>query len=462
MDILSLITNLTNNFNDTFSQNINFFNIESKIKSIGDNFTKDLYIQYIEYMDNQFAKSKYRKDNYTIKEKTFKSILTSFGWITFKHRIYINRNTNERYSFIRDLLHIKPYQRITDEAEYELTKYAMSENMAQAARHAILGEQVSRSIVSKKIKNFKGTIHEDIKRTDNTPRVLYIEMDEIHANLQDGTNKICPCAIVHEGHIDNSKKRKQLKNVHNFASAKLNYAELWEVIYDYISKKYDMDKIEYLFVSGDGASGIKDFDTVFPNAIFVLDKFHYKKWLKYIFKLTDKVAIADSYIRNRDIASFNLLVNIEIENNPDRSDYIKQKQTSILNNIEGIINQQHPEYKCPCAMEGHVSNRYARYITSSPFAFSLDGLENKLLLLVLNANKHNLSFDEFITMKYGDNEYHEILTHINSLTNIKFRQTLFDTKKNIKLANISVPLPSFDLNETNDYFNTLVSKHILF
>ncbi len=38
-------------------------------------------------------------------------------------------------------------------------------------------------------------------------------MDEIHANLQNSKNHICPCAVVHEGHIDEFSKRKVLKNV---------------------------------------------------------------------------------------------------------------------------------------------------------------------------------------------------------------------------------------------------------
>ena len=35
-----------------------------------------------------------------------------------------------------------------------------------------------------------------------------LEMDEIHANLQKGGNKICPCAIVYEGYEEDFVKRK--------------------------------------------------------------------------------------------------------------------------------------------------------------------------------------------------------------------------------------------------------------
>ena len=106
--------------------------------------------------------------------------------------------------------------------------------MSQAAKYALRNTVVSRSTVSKKIKVLDGSIKENIKRTVNQPKVLYIEMDEIHANLQHGGNKICPCAIVHEGYEETFVKRKKLKNLRSFASAKLSYEELWEVIYDYV------------------------------------------------------------------------------------------------------------------------------------------------------------------------------------------------------------------------------------
>ena len=257
-------------------------------------------------------------------------------------------------------------------------------------------------------------------------------------------------------------KRKKLKNVRNFATAKLSYSSLWEIIYDYVSQKYDIDKIDYLFVSGDGAKGIKDYSNVFPNAIFVLDKFHYKKkYLSYIFKdnLT-LLNIADEYLRNDMIDEFKSLVDSQIKLFPDQKEQMIEKQNFILNNLDGIKNQKHPMYKCPCSMEGHVSNRYARYITSSPYAFSLDGLENKLQLLVLRANNFNLTFEDFIELKYGKNHFNEILDNIKKITNIKYRIKVIDT--NIKKSiNINAPLPKFDDNATQDFFNNLISQRMI-
>ncbi len=285
MEIIPLINEITNTFNEIFKENLNPFNLESKIRNVGDTFTLKLYEHFLNYLDNKFKHSKQRKLKYNIKETRKRTLITSVGCITINSTSYVDKKTKQRFVLLRDLLYLKPYQRLTNEAEYQLIKYSMDENMSQAARHALRNTQVSRSTVSKKIKVLDGSIIEDITKSTKQPEVLYIEMDEIHANLQHGGNKICPTAIVHEGYEEDFVKRKKLKNIRYFSSSKLTYEELWEVVFDYVNKKYNIDKFKVIFVSGDGAPGIKNYTNCFPNAKFVLDPFHYlRKHLNYIFK----------------------------------------------------------------------------------------------------------------------------------------------------------------------------------
>lgn len=457
MKIIPLINEFTKSFNETFQKNLNPLNLESKIRDIGDTFTLKLYESFLNYIDDKFKNSKDRKLNYNIKETRKRTLITSVGCITINSTSYINKTTKERFVLLREILHLKPYQRLTNEAEYQLIKYSMSENMSQAAKHALRNTILSRSTVSKKIKVLDGTIEENITKSINQPDVLYIEMDEIHANLQHGGNKICPCAIVHEGYEEDFVKRKKLKNIHYFASSKLNYEELWEIVFDYIDKKYDIDKFKVIFISGDGAVGIKNYTNCFPNALFVLDKFHYqRKHLRYIFKEETYLKnIADSYIRNDLIDDFKLLVNAQMEKYPEQKEKMKEHMNYILKNLEGIKNQKHPLYKCPCSMEGHVNHGFARYITSSPYGFSLQGLENKLKLLVYNANKINLTIEDYYNLKYGSNSYEEINIKIKKLTNIKHDTKL--TANHSLEYKINTNLPILDSSSENNRLRELTS-----
>ena len=457
MKIIPLINEIINTFNETFKNNLTPFNLESKIRDVGDLFTLRLYESFLNYFDENFKKSKERKKEFYVKETRTRTLITSVGVITINSTSYINKKTKDYYIPLREILHLKPYQRLTNEAEYQLIKYSMSENMSQAARHALRNTSVSRSTVSKKLKVLDGSINEVIYKSNTQPDVLYIEMDEIHANLQRGGNKVCPCAIVHEGYEESFVKRKKLKNIHYFASSKLTYDELWEVIFDYVDKKYFINKFKTIFVSGDGASGIKNYTNCFPNAKFVLDPFHYvKKHLKYIFKNNIKLLnIADDYIRNDLINDFKLLVDYQIKQFPNQQKYMKEHMNYIINNLEGIKNQKDVDYKVRCSMEGHVNQAFARYITSSPYGFSPQGLENKLKLLVYRANKIKLTIEDYYNLKYGNNDYEEINIKIKKICNIKYDKKIF-SNDSIKY-NINTSVPIFDNVKTNNKISELLS-----
>ena len=457
MKIITLINEITNDFNETFKNNLTPLNLESKIRDIGDLFTLRLYESFLNFFDEQFKNKKERKEKYNIKETRKRTLITSVGVININSTSYIDKETKEYYVPLRDILHLKPYQRLTNEAEYQLVKYSMEENMSQASKHALRNTIVSRSTVSKKIKVLDGSIIENITKSVNQPDILYVEMDEIHANLQHGENKICPCAIVHEGYEEDFVKRKKLKNIRYFASAKLSYEELWEVIFDYVDKKYDIDKFKKIFVSGDGATGIKNYKNCFPNAKFVLDPFHYiRKHLNYIFKDDSELKnIADDYIRNNLIDDFKTLVDCQIEKYPDQKKYMIDHMNYIINNLEGIKNQKDKDYKVHCSMEGHVNQAFARYITSSPYAFSEQGLENKLKLLVYHANKHELTIQDYYNLKYGKDNYEEINIKIKKICNIKYDQKL---SSNHSLEyNIDTSLPKFSDYDEKEYFKNILS-----
>lgn len=352
MKIIPLIDEIYNKFCNVFQKSLTPLNIESNIRDVGDNFTIKLYENFLNFFDEQFKNSKARKANYYVKETRQRTLITSVGSITVNCTSYISKQDKHYYVPIRDVLHLKSYQRLTNEAEYQLIKYTMDENMSQSAKHALRNTIVSRSTVSKKISALKGSINEKIEKSTEQPDILCIEMDEIHANLQKGGNKICPCTIVHEGYKEDFVKRKVLKNIHYFASAELTYEQLWEVIFDYVDKRYDIQKFKTIFISGNGASGIKNYKNCFPNAKFVLDIFHYiRKHLNYIFKYdNDLKNIADDYIRNDKIDDFKKLVDIQISKYPTQENI--KDAIHYIYNIDEIENLKDFSY----------AERYAVYL----------------------------------------------------------------------------------------------------
>lgn len=106
-------------------------------------------------------------------------------------------------------------------------------------------------------------------------------------------------------------------------------------------------------------------------------------------------------------------------------------------------------------MESHVNQAFAKYITSSPYGFLLDGLENKLKLLIYHANKIDLTIEDYYNLKYGNNEYEEINIKINKICNIKYDQRL---SRNHSLEyKINTNIPVLDTPEENNRLRELLT-----
>ena len=88
MKIIPLINEITNNFNQIFKNNLNPFNLESKIRDVGDLFTIKLYESFLNYLDEQFKKSKQRKLIYNIRETRKRTLITSIGIISINSTAY--------------------------------------------------------------------------------------------------------------------------------------------------------------------------------------------------------------------------------------------------------------------------------------------------------------------------------------------------------------------------------------
>lgn len=156
------------------------------------------------------------------------------------------------------------------------------------------------------------------------------------------------------------------------------------------------------------------------------------------------------------IDEFKLLVNVQIEKYPNQKKDMIKVQNFLIQNIEGIINQKHHLYKCPCSMEGHISNKYAKFITSRPHSYSEDGLENIVQLLTMKANKIRLNEEIYCNFKLGISTYKKLILqkYINNFKN----QTKKLLNTNYKY-NIEHCVDNFNLkaNYRLDYF---LSKRI--
>ena len=416
MNIISLFNSFVNHLNNILDNNLFLYELEHNISNSTNTLNLDILRNILEYLDLEYKNSKERKEKYYVQQTRERTLITSLGLITFNKTYYKSKNKiNGKYvyySYLEDCLGIDKWAKMSLSCEVNLINNALDNGMTWASVNTIPNYLISRQTISTKIKNINFNYFESIVKKE-TPKILYIEADEVHANLQSrnkGTkNKIVPVILTHEGHKEDFVKKKELKNTHYIASSILKTDKLWEETYKYLDTVYDLNKVDKIFLSSDGGSWITGYDIAFPNIIFVLDKFHYKKALNYIFKKEPNITnIADNYLRSKMINEFKILVKTQYKLYPDQKNEMIKKQNYLINHIDGIINQNHPDYKCPCSMEGHISNKYAKFITSRPHSYSKDGLENITQLLTMKANKIRLTEEIYYKFKTGESTYKKL------------------------------------------------------
>ena len=443
MNIISLFQSLVNHLSNILENNLFLHELEHNIFNSTNELNLDILKQILEYLDLEYKNSKKRKDKYYVQQTRERTLITSLGLLTFNKTYYKSKmkinGKYEYYSYLEDYLGIAKWAKMTLAAEVILINNALDNGYSWSANNSIPNYITTRQTISSKIQSINYNYVENIPKKD-TPEVIYIEADEVHANLQSrdkGTkNRIVPVILTHEGHKEYFVKKKELKEQHYIASSILKTDKLWNEAYKYLDNKYELDKDPTIFVSGDGGPWIKGFDEAFPNAIYVLDPFHYfNKKLAYIFKKEPIItSIADSYLRNKMIDEFKLLVNVQIEKYPEQKKDMIKVQNFLIENIEGIINQKHTLYKCPCSMEGHISNKYAKFITSRPHAYSEDGLENIVQLLTMKANKIKLTEEIYSNFKSGISTYKQLNLekYINNFRNQANKLIDLNNKYNIE------------------------------
>ena len=100
MNIISLLNQFTNIFNENFQTSFTPYDLEHKIRNTGDSFTLKLYEEFLNSLDLQFKNSMERKEKFYVKETTLKTLVTSIGTIHFHNTIYYTKDTNKRYVFL--------------------------------------------------------------------------------------------------------------------------------------------------------------------------------------------------------------------------------------------------------------------------------------------------------------------------------------------------------------------------
>lgn len=360
---------------------------------------RDIVTEVLEDMDEFLRKDGVRKKDWEIVRKDETGLLTTFGQIRYKRTYFKPKHGGKRKYLVDELVGIKPHDRMSADVVIKTLDEAIESSYKKAGEKASYEDEVSKQAVMNKVHTAEVNPPK-LKDTEKIDvRVLYIEADEDHVAHQikrskDGSRCLMPKLIyVHEG-LDFGKstaKKKVLKNVRYFGEDCCP-EDLWLQVAQYISDQYNEEKIETVYISGDGAAWIKQGLKWIDKSRFVLDNHHLNKYIKIATAHLNDEAIYQGLKDaldwpDKEMAQKVFKRILKLTESETKKEAVKDAKKYIMNNWDGIAIKA--EKGCEivgCSAEGHVSHVLSARLSSRPKGWSKTGVNQMTKLLVFKKN----------------------------------------------------------------------------
>lgn len=365
----------------------------------------DIIKETFDECDEMLRKSECRKNNWHIVKSDEKSLITSLGTVTFNKTLFKNKNTGKRAYLFDEIMDIDPHDRMTEDAQAQILKEAVSTSYRRGGEAVSLMDTVSKQTVMKKIHSLKFPFdtNKDIKKKEVD--YLYIDADEDHVALQTGeeTGKkgsIAKLVYIYEGVRKESKNRHRLINKYTFSGVYegARNRELWEEVNEYIKRHYEVDGIKKIYVNADGGGWIKTAMDVIDNTEYVLDEFHMKKYLiKMTSHLLDSAPFEKEKLERiiksgtkKDFEKETEYITAHLEDEALIEKVREASKYFLSNWMSAKLRLQRKSHIKSCSAEGNVSHILSSRMSSRPMAWSIEGVDKMAHLRAYHENKGDM------------------------------------------------------------------------
>lgn len=396
-EVMKKITkDYTNNIEKLIGEKTDISKFIIEMRKSLDQVGAELVGRALEIVDDVVRDSKNRKKEYYIQRRDDeKTLLTEFGEINYRRTYYKNKKDGSYTYLSDDMVGIVPYARMDLSLEAALVEKSLDLSYKKSGEAISTISSVSKQTVMNSIRRL-GDVENSAVKIDKTKKVvniIYIDADEDHVAMQEGTNKQIKLIYVHEGRKEISKGRYELINKRYFTGSLKNNEELWLEVANYLDEAYELDKVKKIYLSGDGASWIKEGLNWIPGSKYVLDYFHLAKYIRIGTAHMPPYfhTIINNYIDNLDRESVLGMFDVIIEQTEKetKKKAVNKSKTYIKNNWEGIERRYDEDY-IGCSAEGHISHILSSRLSSRPLGWSLTGADQMARLRVYRANGGNI------------------------------------------------------------------------
>jgi hypothetical protein len=373
---------------------------------------REAMIKAFESIDATYYQDSLRKQMYESKGKRPRRIMTIFGEISFDRYYYVSYATGKGFYYLDHALSLPLYDYYDPCIKAMVLSKCADHPYAMSAK--LVMEQIGYHIGQTKLESFstmtRQTVYNIIKRFDTqallsvipeapliSSDTIYIQLDEKYVPLQDKTSskskQMVKLAVIYTSKHCTHKKRFTLENRFVLTSLENSHAFTEEIL-SFLDEHFDLNQVETLVITGDGALWIKQMKHYLRfrknlRITYILDRFHTQQAINHITMIDSIKHALRRLIMRRKKKRFKEVVELLMKDNPDRRDTIQEKLDYILSNWHSIQNQYLSIF-LGCSVEGHVSHILAALFTSRPKAYSIAHLEKLSVIRSFKSNKQDV------------------------------------------------------------------------
>jgi|AntAceMinimDraft_17_1070374.scaffolds.fasta_scaffold37686_1 hypothetical protein len=373
-----------------------------------------LIAETIECLDEELRKSDKRKEKWSIvRSGDCNKFMATCGEIKYERTYFKSKETGKRTYLSDNMVGIETHMRISNDVVINAIENAVDTSYRASGKLATnTADVISKQAVMKQIHEVEIPKITEVKKEKKKVRVLYIDADEDHVSLQFRNKKgdlkkdnygrkqntIMPRLVyVYEGIRRTSPKgkRHELYGKYYFSGVYSDSEKLWDEVSEYINNNYDVNVLEKIYISGDGASWIKTgLDILGSKSRFILDKFHLNKYIiQATSHLEDTVesarqAIYDSFsFEDKEYCKQIFDDILSITDKKTKRKAVLRSRDYIMNQWNGIIiKNEDSDARIGCSAESHISHILSDRLSSRPLGWSRLGVDKMSRLRAYVAN----------------------------------------------------------------------------
>lgn len=380
---------------DALEKGVNYQELQRKVHEELNGLGRDILRIVIEAADEHLRSNQSERRGWVIEQRNqVKELLTLFGPIQYS-RTYFTHSATDTHAYLVDrMMGFTPHQRIDAGLKADLVERATEQSYRQSGKWSevkswtVSGQTVMKSIHSVQM------VNRDSSQSVGEPRrvpYLFIQADEDHVPNQKGPRWQPRLVTVHEGAEGPSERRRLIRPMRFGGLYQRGEAEqLYEQVWKYLDATYDLEHVQAILVSGDGASWIRGLCNYLPGAEFVLDRYHASK---YVLQATG----ADNDLYNELWQALDeadrgkmrqaMVKAMESAQTSSQKERVMESQRFFESRWDGIKAWKRYKGIWPgCSAEGDISHVYAARMSSRPMAWGRVGVDKMSRLRVMRCN----------------------------------------------------------------------------